>query len=145
MGSGGFDAIVLAGGGARRMGGVDKPMLLLAGRPLLSHVLDAVAGAAHRVVVGPRRDIDLDVTWCQESPPDGGPVAALAAALPFVSAEIVVVVAADLPWIAPAVDPLHEALGNGADVAMLYTDGRLELPRRGLAPSRPGRCVAPDR
>ena len=33
---------VLAGGLARRMGGGDKPLRLLAGRPLLDHVLARV-------------------------------------------------------------------------------------------------------
>ena len=38
-----FDAIVLAGGVARRLGGADKPMLDIDGAPMLVHVLDAVA------------------------------------------------------------------------------------------------------
>lgn len=32
--------VILAGGMARRLGGLDKPLLNLAGRPLLSHVID---------------------------------------------------------------------------------------------------------
>jgi molybdopterin-guanine dinucleotide biosynthesis protein A len=118
----GFDAIVPAGGRARRMGGSDKPMLAVGGTPMLDRVLDAVAGARVRVVVGPRRDI-TGVTWCRESPPGAGPVAAIAAALPHVSAGVVLVLAADLPWIAPAITPLRAALG-GADVALLCRDGR---------------------
>ena len=125
MSTGDFDAIVLAGGSASRMGGADKPMVDVAGTPMLSLVLDAVAGATVRVVVGPERDI-TGVTWCQESPPGGGPVAAVAAALPHVGADAVVVLAADLPWIGPAIEPLRTALHqSGADVAMLSSDGRL--------------------
>ena len=52
-----FDAVVLAGGAAARLGGADKPGLDLDGRPLLAHVLDAVAAAPRRVVVGPPRDL----------------------------------------------------------------------------------------
>ena len=37
-----LDAVVLAGGAARRMGGVDKPGLEVAGRTLLERVTDAV-------------------------------------------------------------------------------------------------------
>ena len=123
MSTGDFDAIVLAGGSARRMGGADKAMLDVAGTPMLRLVLDAVAGALMRIVVGPPRDI-AGVAWCQESPPGGGPVAAIAAALPHVRAEAVVVLAADLPWVGPAIEPLRTAL-TGADVAMLSSDGRL--------------------
>ena len=35
--------IILAGGLARRMGGGDKAMLSLSGRPLLAHVIDRLA------------------------------------------------------------------------------------------------------
>jgi molybdopterin-guanine dinucleotide biosynthesis protein A len=119
-----FDAIVLAGGAARRLGGVDKPMLDIDGEPMLVRVLDAVAAASVRVVVGPRRSIDRTVTWCQEAPPGGGPVAGLAAALPLTAASTLVVLAADLPWIGPAIDPLLEALRHPADAAMLTSGGR---------------------
>ncbi|MBT2472738.1 NTP transferase domain-containing protein, partial [Streptomyces sp. ISL-66] len=50
-----YDAIVLAGGAARRLGGADKPGLLVGGRPLLDRVLDACADARTTVVVGGRR------------------------------------------------------------------------------------------
>ena len=120
----GFDAIVLAGGDAQRLGGVDKPMLEIGGTPLLHRVLDAVAGARRRVVVGPARDLGVEVVACRESPPGGGPVAALAAGLPHTSAPTVVVLAADLPGIAPAIGPLRAA-ARGNDVAMLVADGRV--------------------
>jgi molybdopterin-guanine dinucleotide biosynthesis protein A len=119
-----FDAIVLAGGGARRLGGADKPMLDVDGAPMLVHVLDAVAAAAIRVVVGPRRAIDRTATWCQEEPPGGGPVAALAAGLPLTTASTLIVLAADLPRIGPAIDPLLEALRPPADAAMLRSGER---------------------
>jgi molybdopterin-guanine dinucleotide biosynthesis protein A len=125
MSTGDFDAIVLAGGSASRMGGADKPMLDVAGTPMLRLVLDAVGGAQVRVVVGPQRDI-TGVMWSEESRPGGGPVAAIAAGLPATSAGTVVVLAADLPWIGPAIEPLRTALDrSGADVAMLSSDGRL--------------------
>lgn len=119
-----FDAIVLAGGAAQRLGGVDKPMLDIAGAPMLIHVLDAVAAAGVRVVVGPRRSIDRTATWCQETPPCGGPVAGLSAALPLTAAPILIVLAADLPRIGPAIDPLLDALHPPADASMLTRDGQ---------------------
>ena len=50
----GWDAVILAGGAARRMGGVDKPGLRVGGRTMLERVVDAVRGATV-VVVGPPR------------------------------------------------------------------------------------------
>jgi molybdopterin-guanine dinucleotide biosynthesis protein A len=114
-----FDAIVLAGGTARRLDGADKPMLEVDGDPMLVRVLDAVGGARTRVVVGPRRPIDRDVIWCRERPSGSGPVAGLAAGLPLTRADVVVVLAADLPWIAAAVAPLVGALRPPTGAALL--------------------------
>src|SRR5204863_90328 len=74
-----YDAIVLAGGAATRLGGADKPQLKVAGRSLLDRAVDAVHGAARIVVVGPEQQVDAAVTFCREDPPGGGPVAAIAA------------------------------------------------------------------
>lgn len=122
-----FDAVVLAGGAASRFGGVDKPGLDLDGRPLLAHVLDAVAAAERRVVVGPPRDVPRGVLLCRESPPGGGPVAALAAGIVHTSAPSVVVLAADLPWIGPAVVRLLSGLdARNVEAAILVDrNGRL--------------------
>ncbi|WP_329021309.1 DUF6457 domain-containing protein [Streptomyces sp. NBC_00690] len=76
-----FDAIVLAGGRAQRLGGADKPGLSVGGRTLLDRVLAACRGARRTVVVGGRRGTERPVVWAQENPPGGGPVAALDAGL----------------------------------------------------------------
>jgi molybdopterin-guanine dinucleotide biosynthesis protein A len=115
-----FDAIVLAGGSARRLDGVDKPGLLIGGRTLLAGVVDAVRGAATIVVVGPARaDVD-GVVWCHEDPAGGGPVAAIGAGVARVSSDVVLVLAADLPYVAGAVRPLLDAVADPqVDVAVL--------------------------
>ncbi|MFJ3922527.1 NTP transferase domain-containing protein [Streptomyces sp. NPDC090022] len=95
----GYDAIVLAGGAAQRLGGADKPALSVGGRALLDRVLDACAGATRTVVVGGRRATARPVTWAREDPPGGGPLAALAAGLRRTSADRVLVLSADLPFL----------------------------------------------
>lgn len=121
-----FDAVILAGGGARRLSGVDKPAVMIGGESLLDRVLAAVAAAGTTVVVGPERPVRRPVLWSLEDPPGGGPVAALAAGLAHTRADCVVVLAADLPWIAPAVPRLIEALTTdaSADCAALVCDAR---------------------
>jgi molybdopterin-guanine dinucleotide biosynthesis protein A len=94
-----YDALVLAGGAARRMGGVDKPALTVGGATLLDRVLRATEMAAATVVVGPERATCRRVLWTREEPLGGGPVAALAAGLELVSAEVVALLAADLPFL----------------------------------------------
>ncbi len=94
-----FAAIVLAGGGARRLGGVDKLALALDGRSLLQRTLSAVEGADPAVVVGPRRPGVTGVRWTREQPAGQGPLAGLAAGLACVgdAPEFVAVLAADHP------------------------------------------------
>jgi molybdenum cofactor guanylyltransferase len=56
-----FDAVVLAGGRSTRLGGADKPGLVVGRRTLLGSVVWAVteAGASRVVVVGPQRPAAL--------------------------------------------------------------------------------------
>ncbi|MFC4613345.1 molybdenum cofactor guanylyltransferase [Cellulomonas algicola] len=76
-----FDAVVLAGGRAQRLGGADKGSVVVAGRALVDHALAAVADARTVVVVGPPSVARPGVPTVQESPAFGGPVAGLAAGL----------------------------------------------------------------
>jgi molybdenum cofactor guanylyltransferase len=121
-----YAAIVLAGGGGRRLGGRDKPALPVGGRAMLGRVLDAVGGASPRVVVGPTRsDVPDDVVQVREHPPGGGPVAAIAAGLAATcQAELVAVLAADLPFLTGAeVDALRAALAAGDHDGVVFVDG----------------------
>ena len=117
-----YDAVVLAGGGARRLGGVDKPGLEVGGRTLLDRVLAAVSDAGTVVVVGASRPTVRPVVWAREDPPGGGPAAALAAGLAHVTADTVVVLAADLPFLDVATVAVLRAAAQGADGAVLVDD-----------------------
>jgi molybdopterin-guanine dinucleotide biosynthesis protein A len=122
-----YDAVVLAGGSARRLGGVDKAGLVVDGRSLLDRVLAAVADARRVVVVGPERTTELPVVWCREDPPGGGPVAALAAGLAHVTTDRVVLLSGDLPFLtAAAVGQLVDAATADGAVAV-DADGRDQL------------------
>ncbi|GHD85296.1 NTP transferase domain-containing protein [Streptomyces naganishii] len=118
-----YDAVVLAGGAARRLGGADKPGLRVGGRALLDRVLDACADARTTVVVAGPRPTARPVRWAREEPPGGGPVAALDAGLRRTTAEDVVVLSADLPFLEPAtVRRLLDALRAGRADGALLTD-----------------------
>lgn len=114
--------MLLAGGAARRLGGVDKPALPVAGHPLLERVLSAVADAAPRIVVGPPRRLPDGVLATRERPPGSGPTAAVAAGLRLVPDDVprVALLAADLPFLTTAaVRRLCEAVTAEAAV---FTD-----------------------
>jgi molybdopterin-guanine dinucleotide biosynthesis protein A len=123
-----FAAVVLAGGRAARLGGRPKPQLDVGGRTMLACVLTALAGAAPRVVVGPPQPVPAGVLLVREEPPGGGPVPALAAGLAAAGdAEVVAVLAADLPFVTvDVVTALRERL-TGDGVLVVDDTGRDQL------------------
>jgi molybdopterin-guanine dinucleotide biosynthesis protein A len=129
-----FDAVVLAGGAARRLGGADKPALRIGGSTLLDRVLAGCAGARTTIVVGPERETARPVRWVREQPPGGGPVAAIAAALPLVTADAVLLLAADLPFfdaatasrLLAALDAGDEGDPGPAAAVLTDADGRAQ-------------------
>lgn len=118
-----YDAIVLAGGAAKRLGGADKPGIRVGGRALLDRVLAACADASTTVVVGGRRSTVRPVIWTHEEPRGGGPLAALDAGIRRTTAERVLVLSADLPFLrAETVATLLAAAGEGRRDGALCTD-----------------------
>ena len=112
-----FTAVIIAGGRATRLGGIDKTALRYNGRTLLQCALDAVRKAEQVAVVG--FGIDLDpvegVTQTEEEPRWAGPAAAVAAGLHNLRhrrAEHTVVIAADMPRVPGAVALLLDALDD---------------------------------
>ncbi|MBB6172117.1 molybdopterin-guanine dinucleotide biosynthesis protein A [Nocardiopsis mwathae] len=95
-----FDAVILAGGAARRMGGADKPGMDVGGATLLERVAASVPDARRIVVVGPRRPRPR-ARYVREDPPGGGPVPALRAGLAEVEAASCALLGADLPFLRP--------------------------------------------
>ena len=121
-----FDAIVLAGGASRRLGGADKAMVRIGDKPMLEHVLAACADAGRRIVVGPRRP-GISAVWCVEDPPGGGPVAAIAAGVAAARAPIVALLACDLPYTTPqTLRSLTAAMSR--DGAVLVDEGGRDQP-----------------
>src|SRR5262245_36943134 len=128
-----FAAVVLAGGSARRLGGVVKPALEVGGVALLTRVLGALDGADPIVVVGPP---DLDpllpdgVARTCEDPPGSGPVAGAHAGLDYLSrtagarSTAVALLAADLPFLSSDVVWIlrTELAGSDADGAVLVDE-----------------------
>ncbi|WP_334170578.1 NTP transferase domain-containing protein [Sinomonas sp.] len=131
-----FDAVILAGGRASRLGGYPKPLLVFEGSTLLDRALAAVSDAGRVVVVGPRRQVLPSVRWARETPLFSGPVAALGAgvaalhASPEDGAPWIAVLAADLPLAGAALAPLVAACSRepGADVVLAEDDGGRQQP-----------------
>ncbi len=117
---------MLAGGRARRLGGQDKPDLVVGGSTLLAAVLGAgaSAGAAPVIVVGPPRAGLDGIRVVREEPAGAGPVPALRRGLAEMSAPSVAVLAADLPFLqAGHLRELRRAVAADAAGAVLVDDG----------------------
>ncbi len=75
------DAVILAGGRARRLGGLDKGALVFEGRTLVSRALEAATVAGNRVVVGnpALAGVPSGVRVVRERPVFSGPASAVMA------------------------------------------------------------------
>jgi len=102
--TGPFGIIILAGGSGSRLGGQDKPGLVVGDRALIGSVVAAgtAAGARQVIVVGPERPGLGSVSFVTEEPPGAGPVPALRRGLAEAAGPWVAVLAADLPFLREA-------------------------------------------
>ncbi len=143
----GIAGVVLAGGLARRMGGGDKCLRRLAGRPLLSHIVDRVRPQVGPLAINangdPNRFSDFNLPVVADGI-DGfaGPLAGVLAGMEWAEET-----APECPWLAsfPGDSPflpddlvarLAEAIEReGADMACAASNGRAH-PVAGLWPVR---------
>ena len=143
------DSIIVAGGSATRMGGLDKAMLPLglSGKALLNDVIKACPGKVF-IVGYPRESLavsDKSIEWLPDLNPGGGPAAGIWSGLSSVTSEYVFISAADQTLSAETVSKLVSA-ANGQDGAWaIRSDGsgqplcacvRNDLLRDLLAPTQ---------
>jgi molybdopterin-guanine dinucleotide biosynthesis protein A len=128
--TGPFNAVVLAGGRAARLDGVDKGSVEHRGRTLLAWALDSVVDAGEVVVVGDPVPTERPVTFVRESPRHGGPVAAMLTGRDALLRDRpwLAVLACDMPYLTPATFRRLREAGQGRDGAALFgPDGRRQL------------------
>jgi molybdenum cofactor guanylyltransferase len=103
--------VVPAGGRGRRLDG-HKLAADVTGRGLLDRTLDSLPAHVLVVCVGTELPTHRAVTWVQESPPFGGPLAAVAAGVAALTPDVahVLVVGGDMPLAGLALSDLLDAL-----------------------------------
>ena len=124
--------VILAGGRGARMGGVDKGLVEVAGRPMVEHVLAAVERQAGAVAINANRSIERYARYGHPVIADRmdgfqGPLAGMASALAAAATEFVLVVPCDSPLVDASLGPrLHAALvEREADVAVAHDGERM--------------------
>lgn len=138
--------LVLAGGLGRRMGGVDKGLVPLAGRPMVAYVLHALRPQVGPLLVNANRNPERYAAFGHPVIADAvggylGPLAGVLTALQHCRTEFLVTAPCDAPLLAPDfVARLYAArAAAGADLAVA-SDGVRRQPvflllRAALAPS----------
>jgi len=137
--------VILAGGRGRRMGGADKGLVAIAGRPMVEHVLQALRPQVGPVLVSANRNLERYAAFGHPVVPDTlaghqGPLAGVLAALRSVQTEFAVTVPCDAPLLPPdLVARLYEACRREhADIAVAEDGTRRQpvflLLRARLAP-----------
>ncbi len=126
--------VILAGGRARRMGGVDKGLSVLAGRPMLEHVLAALKPQVTKVIINANRNLDAYREFGCDVVSDvvgdySGPLAGMASGMKSAATPYVVTVPCDSPLIAgDLVARLYHTLdANDAEVCVVH-DGKRTHP-----------------
>jgi molybdopterin-guanine dinucleotide biosynthesis protein A len=123
--------LVLAGGQGRRMGGIDKGLQELEGRPLAQWVLDRLSPQVGSVLISANRNLDRYAELGCPVLPDtldgyAGPLAGLQAGLAQAATPLLVTAPCDSPFLpADLVARLHDALvAQQAELAVACAGGR---------------------
>jgi molybdopterin-guanine dinucleotide biosynthesis protein A len=125
---GGVTGVVLAGGLGRRMGGTDKGLVELDGRPLVAHVLERFAPQVDELLISANQNLDRYRAFGVDVVPDAvggfaGPLAGLHATMTRATQPLVCTVPCDSPFLpADLVARLRAGLvAKGAQLAVART------------------------
>jgi molybdopterin-guanine dinucleotide biosynthesis protein A len=134
-------AVVLAGGRGRRLGGQDKGLVDLDGKPLIEHILELVTPQVSAVIINANRNqqvyADLGHPVISDNMADyQGPLAGFAVALAACNTDYIMTLPCDGPYVpVDLVSRLSAAMiDNDAELAVAY-DGQRMQPVYALIPS----------
>ncbi|MGI2171041.1 molybdenum cofactor guanylyltransferase MobA [Shewanella sp. MF05960] len=129
-----IDAVILAGGMARRMGGNDKGLVDLNGQAMICHTIDKLSNQVDRIMINANRNQTQYEQWGYRvfSDQDSGylgPLAGMVTALKQTQAEYLLVVPCDCPMLPDdlASRLLAALIKQNADIAVA-SDGEREQP-----------------
>ena len=122
-------AIVLCGGGGRRFDGRDKPLELLAGRPLVAHVLARLETQVSSLLISANRNLNeyrqFGHPVVEDRLVDRGPLAGIQAALPRLESQWLFVCPGDAPFLPlDLIERLRAGLEAGMEVVVPHDGTR---------------------
>ena len=127
-------AVILAGGKARRMGGEDKGLIELHGRPLLDYIISGLRPQAGQLLVNANRNLERYRAFGYPVVEDimgdyFGPLVGMATGMQACNTPYIMTVPCDSPFVpAGLTDTLYQALADTrADISVAH-DGRRMQP-----------------
>jgi len=125
--------VILAGGRATRMGGVDKGLVQIGGRPMIAWVVDTLRSQVADVLINANRNHDSYRGFGCDVVDDGdsefrGPLAGMVSGMRAARTPYIAVVPCDSPLLhGSLVQRLHDAArASGAPIAAAHDGGRLQ-------------------
>ncbi len=135
-------AVILAGGRGQRMGGEDKGLIDLNGKPLIEHVIRGIAPQVESILINANRNQARYQAFGYPVVADSlldyqGPLAGFIAALETIDTEDMVTLPCDGPLVPPdMVERLYQARRAAqAEIAVAH-DGKRMQPVYALIPKR---------
>ena len=108
-------ALILAGGRATRLGGVDKRELVVEGRTIFERQCEVLAPRVAEILVSSPRAV-AGYRTVADAVPGAGPLAGIAAGLDAAATPWLLVIAGDMPYVSGAlVELLLARAGDGVD------------------------------
>lgn len=129
-----ISAVILAGGRATRMGGVDKGLQLLQGKPLFWHSYQRLLPQIKQISINANRNIaqyeQSGLTVFPDELPDfQGPLSGILTALRLATTDFVLFVPCDCPYLPlNLVEKLKQAIEKRGALATYVHDGEREHP-----------------
>ena len=125
--------VILAGGRATRMGGLDKGLVVLNGIPMLEHILVTLRPQVSDVLINANRNIERYANYGYKVVPDMlgdyfGPLAGMASAMQAAGTEYILTVPCDSPLLPPdlAVRLAAALTRDQADISVAHDGGRMQ-------------------
>tara|TARA_R110002096_G_scaffold3529_1_gene17332 strand:- start:12035 stop:12634 length:600 start_codon:yes stop_codon:yes gene_type:complete len=125
--------VILAGGQARRMGGQDKGLVMLDGKPMIELIIDILKPQTAKLLINANRNHDLYSRYGLELVADElsgfcGPLAGMASALKIINTGYMVTAPCDSPFIPlDLVHRLSEPLKNkSVDISVAHDGERIQ-------------------
>lgn len=128
-----ISAVILAGGEARRMGGMDKGLIPFHGKPLIEHVIGRIAPQVDELLISANRNqAQYEQTGypviSDQQDEFLGPLAGIARAMTCCNHPLLLVVPCDSPFLPfdLATRMLHTLQQQGVDICLAHDGERLQ-------------------